>query len=138
MVDDLVVFPQHRHSLLFWNHHPARVHRRYRDLRADLYTFVLENLRHLGALKAMGAGNFTLARMLLVQAWTVGVIGYGIGIGLTALFGRAVMKKGQPPFLLPYELPLATFGVIMVICTLAALLGIMKIRTVEPAIVFRG
>lgn len=102
------------------------------------YTFVLENLRHLGALKAMGASNFTLARMLLIQAWTVGAIGYGIGIGLTAMFGRAVMEKGQPPFLLPYQLPLATFGAIMLICTFAAILGILKIRKVEPAIVFRG
>ena len=102
------------------------------------YTFVLENLRHLGALKAMGASNFTLARMLLLQAWTVGVIGYGLGIGLTALFGRAVMEKGQPPFILPYQLPLGTFIVIMCICTLAALLGIWKIWRVEPAIVFRG
>jgi putative ABC transport system permease protein len=102
------------------------------------YTFVLENLRHLGALKAMGASNFTLARMLLIQAWTVGVIGYGIGIGLTVMFGRAVLEKGQPPFLFPYQLPLATFVIIMVICTVAAVLGILKIRKVEPAIVFRG
>ncbi len=102
------------------------------------YTFVLENLRHLGALKAMGASNWMLARMLLIQAWTVGVIGYGIGIGLTALFGRAVIEKGQPPFFLPYQLPLATFGVVMLICTFAALLGILKICKVEPAIVFRG
>jgi putative ABC transport system permease protein len=34
------------------------------------YTFVLENIRHLGALKAMGTSNWTLARMLLLQAWT--------------------------------------------------------------------
>jgi putative ABC transport system permease protein len=102
------------------------------------YTFVLENLRHLGALKAMGASNWMLARMLFLQAWTVGVIGYGIGLGLTVMFGRAVMEKGQPPFLLPYQLPLATFVVIMLICTLAAVMGILKIRRVDPAIVFRG
>lgn len=102
------------------------------------YAFVLENMRHLGALKAMGASNWTIARMLLLQAWTVGIIGYGIGIGLTTMFGRAVLKKGQPPFLMPYQLPLATFGIIMVICTVAALMGILKIRKVEPAIVFRG
>jgi len=102
------------------------------------YNFILENLRHLGALKAMGASNFTLARMLLVQAWTVGVIGFGIGIGLTVMFGRAVLEKGQPPFLLPYQLPLVAFVIIMFICTAAASLGILKIWKVEPAIVFRG
>src|ERR1700759_3857363 len=42
------------------------------------YSFVLENLKHLGALKAMGASNGLLARMLLLQAMTVGLIGYGL------------------------------------------------------------
>lgn len=102
------------------------------------YSFVLENLRHLGALKAMGASNGLLARMLLVQAFTVGFIGYGIGVGLTTLFGLAVIKGGQPPFLLPYQLPLVTLLVILFICALAAMLGIRKIYKLEPAVVFRG
>ncbi len=102
------------------------------------YSFVLENLRHLGALKAMGASNGLLARMLMVQALTVGMIGYGLGVGLTVLFGLAVVKTGQPPFLLPYQLPLFTFVVIVFICIFAALLGIRKIYKLEPAVVFRG
>jgi putative ABC transport system permease protein len=102
------------------------------------YSFVLENLRHLGALKAMGASNAMLSGMLLLQAWTAGIVGYGMGIGLTALFGLLVLKKGQPPFMLPYQLPLVTFVTILFICTLAALLGIRKICKLEPAVVFRG
>lgn len=102
------------------------------------YSFVLENLRHLGALKAMGASNGLIARMLMVQALTVGLVGYGIGVGLTTLFGIAVLKKGQPPFLLPYQLPLFTLVVILFICVFAALLGIRKIYKLEPAVVFRG
>ncbi len=102
------------------------------------YSFVLENLRHLGALKAMGASNGLLARMLMAQALTVGMIGYGLGVGMTALFGLAVVKTGQPPFLLPYQLPLFTFLVIVFICIFAALLGIRKIYKLEPAVVFRG
>jgi putative ABC transport system permease protein len=102
------------------------------------YTFILENLRHLGALKAMGASDGLLARMLLVQALTVGVIGYGLGIGLAALFGFAVLEKGMPPFALPYQLPLFTLVMILLICVFAALLGIRKVRKLEPAIVFRG
>jgi putative ABC transport system permease protein len=61
-----------------------------------------------------------------------------MGIGLTVLFGVAVLQKGMPPFALPYQLPLFTFIVIMVICAFAAVLGIHKIRKLEPAIVFRG
>jgi putative ABC transport system permease protein len=99
------------------------------------YSFVLRNL---GALKAMGASNWMLARMLMVQALTVGLIGYGLGVGLTALFGLMVLKTGQPPFLLPYQLPLVTLLVILFICVFAALLGIRKIYKLEAAVVFRG
>lgn len=102
------------------------------------YSFVLENLRHLGALKAMGASNGLLARMLIAQALTVGLIGYGLGVGLTTLFGLAVLKSGQPPFLMPYQLPLFTLGLILFICMFAAMLGIRKIYKLEPAVVFRG
>ncbi len=102
------------------------------------YAFVLENLRHLGALKAMGASDGVLCRMLLLQAFTVGLIGYGCGVGLATLFGVIVLQKSMPPFFMPYPLPLLTLAVVLLICGLAAYLGIRKIRQLEPAIVFRG
>lgn len=102
------------------------------------YSFVLENTRHLAALKAMGASNGLLARMLLLQALTVGLIGYGLGIGLASLLGFIFLNKGQPPFFMPYQLPLATFGLIFLICIFAALLGIRRVAKLEAAIVFRG
>ena len=102
------------------------------------YSFVLENLRHLGALKAMGASTGRLAGMLLVQALTVGMIGYGLGVGLTATFGFFVMESGMPPFLLHTSSLLKTGAAVLVICMLAALLGIRKVSRLEPAIVFRG
>jgi len=102
------------------------------------YSFILENLRHIGALKAMGAGDWLITRMVLLQSFTVGLIGYGIGIGLTVIIGNAFLKKGMPPFALPYQVPLITFVVVMFICAFAAVLGIRKVRQLEPAVVFRG
>jgi putative ABC transport system permease protein len=102
------------------------------------YSFVLENLRNLGALKAMGASNGLLARLLLLQAFTVGVIGYGIGVGLTAVFGFAVLPIGQPPFILDYASLTLTGAAVIFICLFAALLGILKVSRLEAAIVFRA
>ncbi len=102
------------------------------------YSFVLENLKHLGALKAMGASDGRLCRMLLLQSLTVGVIGYGCGVGLSTLFGLVVLHKGMPPFHMPWQLPVGVFGVIILICVLAASLGIRKLNRLEPAVVFRG
>jgi putative ABC transport system permease protein len=102
------------------------------------YSFVLENLRNLGALKAMGASDRVLSRMVMLQTLTVGLIGYGCGVGLATVFGILVLKKGMPPFFMPWQLPLITLGAILFICWLAASLGIRKIRNLEPAVVFRG
>ena len=51
------------------------------------YNFTLENLKQFGALKAMGATNGRIVGMILLQATVVGLLGYGIGVGLAALFG---------------------------------------------------
>jgi putative ABC transport system permease protein len=102
------------------------------------YTFVLEHMRHLGALKAMGASNGTLCRMLLVQAFTVGLIGFGIGLFFTSLFARAALANEQPPFYMPTLIPVSVLGVILFICAFSALLGIWRVSRLEPAMVFRG
>lgn len=101
------------------------------------YAFVLENLRHLAALKAMGARTRLIVKMLLLQSFTVGFIGYGLGVGLASMFGRLVLKAGQPPFFMPYQLLVITFIAIMLICSFSAALGIHKVARVEPASVFR-
>lgn len=101
------------------------------------YLFVHENLRFMAALKAMGARTPTLAKMVLLQALAVGFVGYGLGVGLAAMFGNAVLKGGQPPFFLPWQVPAFTAVVILFICCLSALIGLVKIIGAEPAVVFR-
>ncbi len=102
------------------------------------YSFVLENMRHLGALKAMGASNGTLCLMLIAQAFTAGLIGYGIGLLGTAGFAMGAMKNEQPPFYMPQFVPFAALAVVLGICTLAALMGIWRVSKLEPAMVFRS
>ncbi len=102
------------------------------------YMFILENMRYLGALKAMGAGNSLLCKMLIVQALLVGFMGFGIGLGFTSLFGFMALKVGQPPFYLPYQVLVLSFMGILINCVLAALIGIRRISRLEAAEVFRG
>lgn len=102
------------------------------------YSFILENLANLAALKAMGASNGLLYRLLVFQAFTVGLIGYGLGIGLASAFGLGTLKKGIPPFYMPPFVPLATLGVILFICSLAALISMRRLSRLEASEVFRG
>jgi len=102
------------------------------------YSFILENLPHFGALKAMGASDRELLGMLMIQGFAVGFTGYGIGLGLTALFGYAVMHRGNPPFYLPDQLLFISLFAILFITIFSVFLGVRKINSVDPAQVFRG
>ena len=101
------------------------------------YLFTVENLRQFGALKAMGASTFTLARMILLQAFTVGLTGYGVGIGLATVFGFFTARSGGLPFIETWQLLLLVLVALLAICTFSALISIVKRARLEPAIVFR-
>jgi putative ABC transport system permease protein len=102
------------------------------------YAFVLDNLKHLGALKAMGMSNVKLSMMLLFQAFTIGIIGFGLGLLATSGFAMGALKNGQPPFFMPWQIPVFAFIAVQLICMLAALLGIIRLSLYEPAMVFRA
>lgn len=102
------------------------------------YAFVLDNLKHLGALKAMGMSNLRLSLMLFIQSATVGLIGFGIGLLGTAAFAYAAIENQQPPFVMPWQIPVVAFAVIQLICMVAALLGVVRLSLYEPAMVFRA
>ncbi len=101
------------------------------------YNFTLENLRQFGVLKAMGTSNWTLLRMILLQAVLVGSLGYGLGVGLTAVFGFA-MRHTILAFKFPWQLLLFSGAGVSLICVFAAIISILKVIRLEPAIVFKG
>jgi putative ABC transport system permease protein len=101
------------------------------------YNFTLDNLRHFGALKAMGTSNGTLLRMILLQAVVVGVIGYGLGVGGAATFGL-LSKNSELAFWMPWQLLAVTGVAITLICIASSLISIRKVILLEPAVVFKG
>ncbi len=100
------------------------------------YNFTIENIKQFGALKAMGATNLRIIGMILLQALVVGLLGYGIGVGLAALFGWAVAGS-ELAFFTPWQLLPITGGAIVLICVLSSLLSVQRVIRLEPAIVFR-
>jgi putative ABC transport system permease protein len=102
------------------------------------YLFTVENIRQFGALKAMGTSNWTILGMVLAQALQVGLIGYGVGVGLAALFGQVVKGASRLSFFMPWQVLTITAVAVFVIVLLASLLSIRKVLVVDPAIVFRG
>ena len=100
------------------------------------YQFTLENLRHFGALKAMGAGNRMVLKMIGVQAVLVGAIGYGLGVGIASLFGY-LTRNTELSFRLPWWLMFGSAGAIIAICAIASMFSVWKVLKLEPAVVFK-
>jgi putative ABC transport system permease protein len=100
------------------------------------YNFTLENIKQFGALKAMGMTNVQIVLMILLQATVVGLLGYGMGVGLAALFGWKAAGT-ELAFFTPWLLLPITGGAIVLICILSSLLSVQRVIRLEPAIVFR-
>jgi putative ABC transport system permease protein len=103
------------------------------------YLFTIENIKQYGALKAMGAGNWSLASMILLQAVLVSVIGFGLGMGAATWFGTIANSPGSRlAFYMPPEIFIGTALAVGAISILSSLLSLQRVMVVEPAVVFQG
>ena len=101
------------------------------------FNFVLDNLRHFAALKAMGLRNLAIIRMVIVQLATVGLIGYGIGLGGAVITG-IVFSKGGLAFDMPWQIPVLGAVAILGCCLGAGLISLVRVMRMEPGIVFKA
>jgi len=103
------------------------------------YIFVIENLRQFGALKAIGVTDSQILRMVILQALVVGALGYGLGIGLCALFFWATADvPALDGFLLTWQVMAGSGVAVFVIMVLSSIASIRKVFVLDPAVVFRG
>lgn len=102
-----------------------------------LYNFTIDNLPYFGIFKAMGAGNGILTKMVLLQALFISAIGWGLGMGLTALFGM-VVGGSELSFNLPLFMYALSGTTILCISLFSAFICIRRVKKLDPAIVFKG
>ena len=104
-----------------------------------IYTATIERRREYGAVKAIGARNRTLYRVVTIQALIAGVVGAIAGVGLAYATAVALMWW-RPQFLVAIE-PGAVaivLGSSLLMALLGALLPARSMARLEPAEVFRG
>ena len=103
------------------------------------YLFTLENLKQFGALKAIGVTNWRLTGMVLLQAFTVGLMGFGLGTGMAAAFFELTLRKiATRGIILMWQSVALTGGCILFVVIIASLLSIRRVIVLEAAAVFRG
>jgi putative ABC transport system permease protein len=102
-----------------------------------IYAATVDHLREYGTLKAMGATNFYLYRVIVQQALLSAVLGYVIAITISHFVVNAA-SAGEALILMPLWMALGVLGLSIVMCVSASILSIRKATSIDPAMVFRG
>ena len=102
-----------------------------------IYASTMDHLREYGTLKAMGASNGYLYRVIIKQAAISGAIGYAIGIAISVGVSRASLQ-GTTAIILPGSLLAGLLVLTLLMCILASVVSINKVTRLDPAMVFKG
>ncbi|MBK9171083.1 MAG: FtsX-like permease family protein [Bryobacterales bacterium] len=102
-----------------------------------IYATTMDHIREFGTLKAMGASNGYIYRVILEQAGISAVLGYLMAMAISIPVVRA-SQNGSALILLPPELAASIFVLAVVMCTTASVVSIRKVTSIDPAMVFKG
>ena len=102
-----------------------------------IYATTMDHIREYGTLKAMGAPNSYVYKVIMKQAAISAVIGYGLGMIVSTFVVRG-SQAGGAAILMPPSMAVGMFFVTLLMCVGAALVSINKVTRIDPAMVFKG
>jgi len=102
----------------------------------SMFSAVVDNVREFGTLKAMGATTWDLAKLLFVQALGYAVLGSTVGLFLVTRMAEGI-RSPNLVLVLPWWMYAGTFGFMAILCIVASSLALVRVRSVEPGMVFR-
>ncbi len=101
-----------------------------------LFSDIANHLREYATLKAIGYSNLYLARVVMAAALILAVLGFIPGAIASALLYDVVGSATFLPLGMEFGRALSVFGLIFVMCALAGLLAMRKLRDASPADMF--
>ena len=101
-----------------------------------IYASTVDHIREFGTLKAMGAGNSYVYKVIIQQALISAGFGYSVAICIGWLVARK-SESGNAAILLPGEMALGTLGLAALMCVGASVISIRKATQIDPAMVFK-
>jgi putative ABC transport system permease protein len=102
-----------------------------------IYATTMDHIREYGTLKAMGAPNSYVYKVIIKQAAISAVIGYALGM-FVSVFVVHGSEKGGAAILMPPTMAVGMFFLTLLMCVGAALVSINKVTRIDPAMVFKG
>jgi putative ABC transport system permease protein len=102
-----------------------------------IYAATVDHIREFGTLKAMGATNGYIYRIIFKQAMVSAVIGYGLGVAIASVVAFSSSQSGAN-IVLPLSVRAGLFVLTLLMCLSAAAVSINKVTKIDPAMVFKG
>ena len=99
-----------------------------------IYTLTMDKVREIATLKLIGAPDRTIIGLILQQALLMGIAGFGAGTTLVYLFNGWFPRR---IVMLPEDIA-TLFGVVVVVCLLASLLGVRAALRIDAARALTG
>jgi putative ABC transport system permease protein len=103
------------------------------------YTATVEKARDFGVLKAVGAPDGFVYRIVIQQSLLVGLAGSVLGI-LVAAIAAGLITRWVPEFVTDLRAldVLGVFGIAVLMSTAASFVPVRRINRIDPAMVFRA
>ncbi len=102
-----------------------------------LYSAAMDRLKDYATLKAIGATNSYVTRLIMIQALIFGIVGFIVAYLLLEAFRKGIANAGTI-FQFSILVKIGLLVVTLVISLFGAVFAIRRIRKIEPAAVFRG
>ncbi|MBM4129361.1 MAG: FtsX-like permease family protein, partial [Nitrospira sp.] len=95
------------------------------------------HIKEFGTLKAMGASNFDIYKLIFSQALINALLGYFMSLIITLLSVK-IYEATEMVMVVNMWVNVLILGLTMLMCLSSALVSIRKIKKIDPAILFRG
>ena len=106
---------------------------------STLTSSVLERVKEIGLMKALGAKNGRIAVIFMAEAWAIGLIGGLLGNIVGLGMAQAIAKSVFGSYLsLPVLVIPLTLAAALAVATIAALGPVCKALAVDPVVTLRG
>lgn len=102
-----------------------------------IYNSTLEHIKEFGTLKALGATNGEIYKIIFSQAFINAMLGYLVSLFLTMLSVK-IYEAADMVMVVSWWVNLLVLGLTLLMCLSASFVSIRKIKKIDPAILFRG
>ena len=102
-----------------------------------IYNSTMEHIKEFGTLKALGAENSEIYKIIFSQSMITALLGYTISL-IIILFSAKLFESLGTVMVVQTWTNLLVLALTLIMCLSSAAVSIRRIKNIDPAILFRG